>query len=553
MSAPLIIYLDTTARIQVANFLATNQPGAQMIFEAGDNVPIQLHFLQRNTASGTQGQLPYSYIDPSTVLPVSLAIGDIGATPTAGTFTVTFGVDTTTALPFNVTAAALSTALNLLATVTSAGGITVTGGNGGPWTIVFTTPGVISSLFAVNAGELVPVSQGITARAVTGASGIQEVQVITLLQSPAALQNTWTATYGTGTVTELQAGGSGLNEIQQIAVPQGAYGGSFAITFDAVSSVAIPYNATAAQVQAALQGISTIGSGNCSVLATSPVTWSVTFIGSLAGASQSLMTISSTGLQMPMYLAAAVNLNVQGVFNLLIGEASTNPTLQVQQGTSGNINTVLQTTVTLNNTLIQGTPSVPNPADPWQTLSQVLALIDTPANLPIATTTTVGAVEVPAAGGLVVDGSGNLSILNLNTRVASPFAVTSSAVLTNVTGLSVPVVAAGKYSFEAVLFTTATSGGGIQAAIAGTATATSILYEGLLVSGAAIVAQTRSTALGGAVGSSGTATTGTIRISGTIVVNAGGTLTVQFAQNTTNGSPSTVLAGSWFKVWADSN
>jgi len=30
---------------------------------------------------------------------------------------------------------------------------------------------------------------------------------------------------------------------------------------------------------------------------------------------------------------------------------------------------------------------------------------------------------------------------------------------------------------------------------------------------------------------------------------AGGTLTVQFAQNASNGSASSVLVGSWFRVW----
>lgn len=136
-----------------------------------------------------------------------------------------------------------------------------------------------------------------------------------------------------------------------------------------------------------------------------------------------------------------------------------------------------------------------------------------------------------------------------DTRVASNFTATSNVALANITGLTTTVVAAGHYSFHAVLFTTASTSGGVQFAVAGTATATSLEYEGVLTSAGAIVNQTRSTALAGVVCSSAAAVAGTAVIDGTIVVNAGGTLTIEFAQNTSNASASTVLAGSYFKVW----
>src|SRR5579871_4557375 len=195
MAAPLILYIDTTRKVLVANFTATVSPGT-FALEQGDNVPVQLHFLQQNTASQVPGALPYSYIDPSTVTPVTMAIGAIGQPPTSGTFTVTFGANTTSALAYNISASALSTALNALASVISAGGVTIQGNAGGPFTIIFTSTGAQSNLFAVGSGELVPPSQGLTARAVVGATGIQEQQVITLIQNPAAVQNSWTATYG---------------------------------------------------------------------------------------------------------------------------------------------------------------------------------------------------------------------------------------------------------------------------------------------------------------------------------------------------------------------
>lgn len=757
MAAPVILYIDTTNKRLISSFLSTIQPFQPQTYEAGDLVPMQLHFLTQNPASGTPNALPYAYIDPATVTPVSLAIGNIGAVPTAGTFTVTFGANTTSALAFNITSTALATSVNALASVISAGGVTITGNAGGPWTIVFNNTGAQTNLFAIGAGELVPVSLGITAKAVTGATGVQEVQVVTLVQSPAALQNTWTATYGAIVISRLQGGGTGLNEIQRITVPQGTYAGAYSIAFGAAGTASLAYNISASSLQTALAAVSTIGAGNVAVVQSSTVSWDVTFIGTLAGAAQSLMVGSSAGLQMPQYLSASLDLNVQGIFNLLTGLTSATPTMQVQQGTSGNINTVIQTTMNLQATLIRGTPSVPNPADPWQTLSEVNALIAAAAYvLPAATTTTLGGVIVPTAGHLSIDGSGNISValatasvfgvvkpdgtiitvtagvitvpaasssafgvvkvdgttitsvagvisstgggggtganptavvgltavngsattflrsdgappisqsitptwtgvhtftqglttvgvagtgnsvyqLNIigqsgslgggylqitnNTtglgrfgtggqlslgvtnspastdlimvnqsstaltwfvnnsigvvslsstlarhwtmvqfaselRVTTAFTATSNVTLANITGLTVNVAAAGNYRFRAVLFTTASASGGVQAAIAGTATATNIIYEGILYAAGAIVNQTRASALATAVGSSASATVGTIIIEGQITVNAAGTLTVQFAQNTSNASASTVLQGSTFQVFANGN
>lgn len=356
MAAPLILYLDTTRKTLVSNFGATVYPGAPTL-EAGDTVPVQLHFLQLNTNTGQVGAAPYSYIDPATVTPVSMALGEIGAVPSAGTFTATFGANTTGAIAYNATAATVSTALNALASVVSAGGVTVTGAAGGPWTIVFTNTGA-RTLMTINGAELVPVSQGIVGRSVTGATGVNEQQVITLLQNPAALTTAWTATYGSVTVSSLQTGASGANAIQRVTLPTSSYGGSFSLTFGGKSTGPIAYNTTASALQTALQAIASIGANNCVVIASSATTYDVTFVGTLAGAPQSLMTANSAGLMAPMYLAGTLNLNVQGIFNILGTADAVQLTLQIQQG-SGTVNTVLQTPANLNATLIEGSPSVP--------------------------------------------------------------------------------------------------------------------------------------------------------------------------------------------------
>lgn len=132
-------------------------------------------------------------------------------------------------------------------------------------------------------------------------------------------------------------------------------------------------------------------------------------------------------------------------------------------------------------------------------------------------------------------------------RVATQFDKTNDAALGNIPGLSVVVQTGKTYSFEAILFTTSNVASGVQAGIGGTATATAIIYEGLTVN-AGLTTQGRAAALGTAVGAVTAVTAAQMKINGTITVNAGGTLTAQFAQNVAGGAASSVLVGSTFTV-----
>jgi hypothetical protein len=136
-------------------------------------------------------------------------------------------------------------------------------------------------------------------------------------------------------------------------------------------------------------------------------------------------------------------------------------------------------------------------------------------------------------------------------RVSADFSVTSSVALVNVTGLTFSAVAGSTYSFDAYLSCTCAAAGGVKAAIGGTATVTNIIYDGWVLDTNAIKGQANSTALAGVVASTvTTATAGiVIRIKGTITVLAAGTVTVQFAQNTSNATASVVKRGSYMTAF----
>lgn len=154
-----------------------------------------------------------------------------------------------------------------------------------------------------------------------------------------------------------------------------------------------------------------------------------------------------------------------------------------------------------------------------------------------------GIDKVPAAK-LDVNGFVNW---NGQKRVATQFDKTSDTTLANVTGLSVTVEAGKTYYFEAILYTTCHATGGLKMAIAGTCTATAVIYQGICFGNGGTTASTRATALGTGISATG-GTAERMHITGTITVNAGGTLTVQFAQAASHATASSVLVGSIFTV-----
>lgn len=155
------------------------------------------------------------------------------------------------------------------------------------------------------------------------------------------------------------------------------------------------------------------------------------------------------------------------------------------------------------------------------------------------------------AAGTTGDTTGRLGLAWLNwsgqSKVATQFDKTSDTTLANVTGLSAAVTAAKAYSFTAQLYTASNVAGGVKVAIGGTATATAITYDTLITDAGATTQPARAAALGTAGGVTAV-TAALVTINGTITVNGGGTLTVQFAQNASNGTASSVLVGSTFIV-----
>lgn len=120
--------------------------------------------------------------------------------------------------------------------------------------------------------------------------------------------------------------------------------------------------------------------------------------------------------------------------------------------------------------------------------------------------------------------------------------VTSSTTLTDITGLSVPLLAGATYAIRCYLPVTATATPGAKFALAsdGTLTATSFSCAGTLYNATTPAASSVTTTLGAAVASVAGAGTYAV-LDATIVVNAAGSIRAQIAQNTSNGTATSAL------------
>lgn len=178
-----------------------------------------------------------------------------------GTFTLTFGSDETDPIPYDATAEDVQAALEALESI-GVGNVECTGGPlpASPITITF-----VGDLGEQNIAALVPDD--------------------TLLTAPVpAVQ-----------IAEATKGGSGVNEVQSIAIVN-AIGGTFTLTFDGKTTSGIAYNANAAAIETALEGLDSIGAGNVGVTVGDDGEFLVEFKGALEETDVALVTANAGSL-----------------------------------------------------------------------------------------------------------------------------------------------------------------------------------------------------------------------------------------------------------------
>jgi hypothetical protein len=240
---------------------------------------------------------PYPRVVP--VMRVAPLAGDvqtlsISGSPTGGTFTLTFGNQTTAAIPFNATAAQVQTALQALSSI-GAGNVACSGGQ---------LPGTGVLIMFQGALDFVAQSRiNVGTSSLTGGA------------SPAVA------------VAHTVVGAARVNDVQTLSISDNPTGGTFTLTFGGQTTAVIPFNATAAQVQTALQALASIGPGNvaCTGGPLPGTAVTITFQGALGFNTQQPITISANNLAGPAP-AIAHTTTGQGVNDVQTVSVNGNPT-----------------------------------------------------------------------------------------------------------------------------------------------------------------------------------------------------------------------------------
>ena len=131
-------------------------------------------------------------------------------------------------------------------------------------------------------------------------------------------------------------------------------------------------------------------------------------------------------------------------------------------------------------------------------------------------------------------------------RCSTQFTQSSSTTLNNVTGLTSGTLQPGIYEVDINLITTAGASGGVKVALKW-GTASMITNTALAVvafSAAAVATSTFTTSTDAASIAAATTAYTNVTVKGTITVALAGTLTLQAAQNASNGTATTVEVGS---------
>jgi len=181
-------------------------------------------------------------------------------TPNSGNFTITFDGQTTGNIAYTAAAGDVQTALEALSNI-GAGNVSVSGAFAIGFTIEF-----IGALAATNLPEI------------TAASSL-------LLD---------------------------INELQNLAFSAVPDSGNFTLTFDTKTTTALPFNATAASIEAALEALTNIGAGNVSVSGNFANDFLIEFTGTLAATDVAEITVASSLLIGALAVTASVATSVDG-------------------------------------------------------------------------------------------------------------------------------------------------------------------------------------------------------------------------------------------------
>lgn len=366
MSLPSAIKLFIEPRNGQAfgNFSGSSQI-SKPTFTLGDTAGVEIYLVESTqVASYPRQELPFP-VSPG----IKVAVGAIDEAPASGTWSMSFGGNTTTALAFNVTATLVQTALNALASITAAGGVTVSK-IGDNYNITFNQNGA-RDVFTTDGSALVPLSSATVAVLQAGSSTKPCITMVHLQRTVAGLATTFNQTEASQISIETLGAWDGSKATYRLSISPDPKGGSFTLAFDAqtgadVSTSSINVGATALDVQNVLNINSLVD--NVKVTQVGAYSYDIT-VSVQPGASG--LTANDSGILSFQGYMGELSLNTAEAISLLDGADSIETVLEVEITSDSKTLTLLQIPCILKNSVIDAGTIEPLVLDTY--LSQTTA------------------------------------------------------------------------------------------------------------------------------------------------------------------------------------
>ena len=402
----LKLFIDAKAGLAYPTYSSTS-PISNPSFFLGDLAKLNIFFIEQ-TGLGTYPRQEVAGLGSPGI---KVAVGEIDASPTAGHFHLTFGGNTTPNQGFNVTAAALAADLNALASITAAGGVTVTK-TGDNYAIRFLANGSRSA-FTGDGTALIPLSTVGISVLQEGDGSKPEIVLVHLQQNVAALATSFTALPASTITSTVLSAWDGSRASYRIAISPDPKAGTFTLGFDAdtgtdVSTTSIAVGSTALEVQNALSKDAL--ADKVTVQQVGAFAYDITVTaepgaGGLTGDDAGL--ISFAGFE------GDLNVNTSNAISYLDGAESITTTLEVEISDGADTQTVLQIPCILRSSVVDETTVNAVSLDPMLTqatgdgrylrqandLSDVTSVATARANLDIYSIAETDAAIAAGGGG----------------------------------------------------------------------------------------------------------------------------------------------------------
>lgn len=376
------------------NYLTMGPTQASDIVRGDSEVEFSIQPVVENPAGSATVFSPD--FDDSDVL--TMGIGNPDEPPTGGTISLTANGSSTglTAIGYNITAAALTTAFNVAIAAGGGGSATAlclaTLVDDGVFLLTGTTNQLVATgFFAVtSAANLFPLSTGQFSEESLGSASTPYRILFSMTQQAMCFA---TATDlipdADVTLSTVQSGGADSNRIQKILFSEGAYGGTATFSATADGTTATCGTVTPGMSQDALGAVlaqhekinyndpdgepnniapSVLGYGE----------YNVEFIGTLKNSAANLLILSNQSVIGPRGKTGSINYNTVGL--LLYSYTQTQNPFKVKRQiqrtkASGEVRTIYIDDVSIDKSILNPATAVPTPASSYYTAAQVDALL----------------------------------------------------------------------------------------------------------------------------------------------------------------------------------